>query len=322
MPAISVNKDPESLTMSLIADFDVPLRRLWDAYADPRQLERFWGPPTYPSKFTRHDMFPGGRSLYFMTGPEGDTHHGYWEYIEVKEPHSFEVRDGFANADGTPSTEMPSMRMVFNFEETPTGSRMTNTTYFDTLEDMTKLLEMGAEEGALEAMSQMDAVLADLRSYSHGMATNIDILGDTQVRVSRVIRGSVDQVWQAHNDADSMKKWMLGPDGWSMPVCELADEVGDTYRYEWQQDGGDTRFGFTGELLEVEAPHRAVTTERMIGTDGPSTLNEMTLTPVESGTLVSLVITYPDAEIRDMILGTGMTDGMETSYARLEEVLA
>ena len=320
MPVISVNKDPESLTMSLTAEFDVPLRRLWDAYADPRQLERFWGPPTYPSKFTRHDMFPGGRSIYFMTGPEGDTHHGYWEYIEVKEPHSFEVRDGFANADGTPNTEMPSMRMVFNFEETPTGSRMTNTTYFDTLESMTMILEMGAEEGATEAMSQMDAVLADLRTYSHGMATDAVILSDTQVRISRVIRGTVDQVWAAHNDPELMKQWMLGPDGWTMPVAEMADRVGDTFVQEWENEDGE-RFGFTGELLEVEAPHRAVTTERMIGTDGPSTTNEMTLTPVESGTLLSLVITYPDAETRDMILGTGMTDGMETSYARLEELV-
>jgi uncharacterized protein YndB with AHSA1/START domain len=321
VPEIKVTKDPEALTMGLTAEFEVPLRRLWDAYADPRQIERFWGPPGYPARFTRHDMFPGGRSLYYMTGPEGEQYHGYWEFIEVKEPHSFEFLDGFAFVDGTPNPEMPSMRMVFNFEETPTGSRMTATTYFDSLEDMNTLLEMGAEEGTLAAMSQMDGVLADLRSFSHGMATDADILGDTRVRISRVIGGTVEQVWKAHNDADLMKQWLLGPGGWTMPVAELAHHPGDTFVYEWESEDGDQRFGFTGELVEVEAPYRAVTTERMLGTDGPSTLNEMTLTPVESGTLLTIVVTYPDAETRDMILGTGMTDGMEASYSRLEEVV-
>jgi uncharacterized protein YndB with AHSA1/START domain len=123
-----------------------------------------------------------------------------------------------------------------------------------------------------------------------------------------------------------MQKWMLGPDGWTMPVCEVATTVGEKYRYEWAPaDGaGDAAsgFGFEGELLESTPPHRAVTTERMIGMPGDGVTNELTLTPVEAGTLMSVVITYPDAETRDMILGTGMVDGMETSYARLEaEVL-
>ena len=102
-----------------------------------------------------------------------------------------------------------------------------------------------------------------------------------------------------------------------------AAEPGDGYRYEWEKEDGSGRFGFEGELLESEPPHRAVTTERMIGMDGPGSVNEFTLTPVEGGTLLTIVITYPSAEVRDMVLGTGMTGGMETSYARLEsEVLA
>jgi uncharacterized protein YndB with AHSA1/START domain len=112
---------------------------------------------------------------------------------------------------------------------------------------------------------------------------------------------------------------MLGPDGWTMPVCEIAAQVGDTYRYEWESVDEAQRFGFTGALLESAPPHRAVTTEQMIGMDGPPATNEMTLTPVEAGTLLSIVITYPSAEVRDMVLATGMTGGMETSYARLEE---
>ena len=107
-----------------------------------------------------------------------------------------------------------------------------------------------------------------------------------------------------------------------MPVCEVATSVGETYRYEWENEADGRSFGFTGELLEVLAPVRAVTTEAMIGMDGPVVVNELTLTPLESGTLLTMVGNYPDAETREMILATGMADGMETSYARLErEVL-
>ncbi|MGG5752290.1 SRPBCC family protein [Zafaria sp. Z1313] len=323
MPITTIDKDLESLTMTIVADFPVPLARLWDAYADPRQLERFWGPPEWPATFTRHDMVAGGRSNYYMTGPDGSRAGGFWEFTAVDAPHSFEVLDGFAHEDGTPNTDMPTMRMRYAFEETPSGSRSTMTTSFNTLEQLEQLLEMGMEEGTVSAMGQLDAVLADLASFAAGRATEAQILSDTQVRVSRVIRGTVRQVWDAHQDAELVKRWLLGPDGWTMPVCNLADAVGDTYRYEWENAESGERFGFTGELVESEAPYRSVTTENMIGMEGPGTLNEMTLTPVEGGTLLAIVVTYPDAATRDMVLATGMTDGMETSYARLEsEVLA
>ncbi len=321
MPVTSVNKDLEHLTLTIVADFAAPISRLWDAYADPRQIERFWGPPTYPSTFLRHDATAGGRSIYRMTGPDGDTHYGCWHWTSVNAPESFEVADSFANEKGEPNTAFPTVRMTFVFEATESGSRLTTTSFFDSLEQLDQLIEMGMEEGTREAMAQIDTVLADLASFASERAVETQLLGDTQVRVARVIRGTIDQVWRAHNDADLLKKWLLGPDGWTMPVCQTAAHVGDSYRYEWEREGGGDRFGFTGELLESEKPYRAVTTEAMIGTDFPATLNELTLTPVEDGTLLSLVITYANAEQRDAILATGMTDGMERSYARLEEDL-
>jgi uncharacterized protein YndB with AHSA1/START domain len=318
MPVTSVDKDPNTLTMTVVADFAVPVRRLWDAYADPRQLEKFWGPPEWPATFTRHDMAPGGRSAYAMTGPDGERSAGYWEFLAVDAPHSFEVRDGFANPDGTPNTEMPSMRMVFRFEPTANGSRVTTTTFFNSAAELEQLIGMGMEEGLRSAMGQIDAVVADLASFAAGRATEAQILSDTQVRVSRVIRGSVERVWEAHHDPALVRRWLLGPEGWTMPVCELAAAPGDSFRYEWESEKGEGRFGFTGELIESQPPYREVTTEQMIGMDGPGTLNEMTLTPVEGGTLLAIVITYPSAEVRDSVLGTGMVGGMEMSYARLE----
>jgi uncharacterized protein YndB with AHSA1/START domain len=320
MPVTSVEKDLDQLTITIVADFAAPLRRVWDAYTDPRQIERFWGPPSYPATFLRHDAAAGGRSIYLMTGPQGDVHYGYWDWTAVEAPNSFEVLDGFADESGAPNTELPTTRMEFAFAATDAGSRLTTTSHFDSLEQMQQLLDMGMLEGTKEAMAQIDDVLADLAAFSADLATGTQILSDTQVRIARVIRGTPEQVWRAHNEADLLKQWLLGPDGWTMPVCEVATEVGQTYRYEWERDGGGDRFGFTGELLESDKPYRAVTTESMIGMEG-ATVNELTLTPVEGGTLLTLVITYANAQMRDMILATGMTDGMETSYARLEGLL-
>ena len=128
MPITTVTSDPQALTLTVVGDYPVPVERLWEAYADPRQLEKFWGPEEWPSTFTRHDMAVGGRSNYHMTGPDGEVSSGYWEFLAVDAPHSFEVIDGFVGPDGEPNRDMPSMRMVYRFSETETGSRMTGTT--------------------------------------------------------------------------------------------------------------------------------------------------------------------------------------------------
>ncbi len=321
MPITSVASDASALTLTVIADYPVPVSRLWDAYADPRQLERFWGPEQWPATFTRHDMAVGGYSHYYMTGPDGTQSRGWFRFLALEHETHIEVEDGFADETGAPNAMMPTMRMTFRFAPTPSGSRFTSVTTFPSLDSMEQLVKMGMMEGMQSAMGQIDAVLADLASFAASRATEAQLLNDTQVRVSRVIRGTIEQVWHAHHEPALMQRWLLGPDGWSMPVCEVATKVGDSYRYEWASSDGTQRFGFEGELLESHPPYRAVTTERMSGVEGPSTRNELTLVPVQGGTLLSILITYPSKELRDMILGTGMTTGMEASYARLETVL-
>ncbi len=323
MPITSISSDPKALTLTIVADYPCTLERLWEAYVDPRQLERFWGPEQWPATFTRHEVYPGGESHYHMTGPNGEKSHGWFKFLNVDPYALMEMEDGFADAEGKRNEAMPTMRMSFRFERTKQGARYTSVTQFTSVEAMEELVKMGMIEGTKSAMGQIDAVLADLKAFAADRSVDAQLLSDTQVRISRVIRGGVEQVWRAHHDAGLMQRWLLGPDGWTMPVCEIAKKVGQTYRYEWESVDKSQRFGFTGELLESTAPHRAVTTEQMIGMDGPGTRNEMTLTAVPAGTLLSLVITYPSKELRDMVLGSGMTTGMETSYARLErEILA
>ncbi len=319
MPVTNVITDPEALTMTLVAEFPVAPERVWAAFTDPRQLERFWGPPGYPATFERFDFAPGGLALYAMTSPRGEVSRGRWEFLRIQEPTGFEVLDAFADDSGEASADMPSMRMVFSFEATPDGSRVTNTTHFPSLAALEQLSAMGMVEGATMAMNQLDTVLRDLRAYAQGKGTQVELLDDTHVRITRFIDGPRELVWRAQHEPELLRQWMLGPDGWTMPVAE----VGDTYRFEWEPEPGveGERFGFEGETLYSDPPRREVSTERMIGMPGPGTINDQSLYEEDGGTLLTLLIEYPDKDTRDMILATGMADGMEASYARLESLV-
>ncbi|MFT3797962.1 SRPBCC family protein [Microbacterium sp.] len=318
MPVTSVTTDPEALTMTLVADFPVPVERLWKAFADPRQLERFWGPPGYPATFDTYDLRPGGVCHYWMTSPQGERFHARWDVVEVEEPHRIVVRDSFADAQGEVDTSIPTGRMSLIFEGTPEGSRFTAVSESPTAEALEQVLAMGQAEGMRMAIDQLDTVLQELRAYAQGKGTRTEILDDTYVRITRLIDGPRNLVWRAHHEPELLKKWLLGPDGWQLVECE----VGDASRYVWQRgDDETTRFGFEGETLVSEPPHRAVTTERMIGGEGPGTLNDLQLYEEDGATLLTILIEYPSVELRDTILATGMTDGMEASYARLEETV-
>lgn len=323
MPVTSIESDTEALTMTLIADFPVGPERLWEVFTDPRQLERFWGPPGWPSTFTQFDFAPGGWAKYYMTSPQGERSGGAWQFVSIDPPRGFEVIDAFADENGDPLEGMPSMRMAFVFEATPEGARMTNVTHFASAEALEQLIAMGAVEGSTLAMNQLDAVLHDLREYAQGQGTRVEILSDQHVRITRLIDGPRDLVWRAHTEPELMRQWMLGPDGWRMSVCEVDLSVGGTYRIAWEPEPGTEGegFGFDGKTLLVEAPRRMVQTEHMTDTDLPTTTNDLSLYEEDGATLVTVLIEYPDAATRDAVLATGMADGMEESFRRMERVL-
>ena len=160
MTVVSTRKDPEALTLTLVSDLAAPPARVWQVWSDPRQLERWWGPPTWPATFEEHDLVPGGQARYFMTGPDGQKARGWWRFLTVEEPRLIEFEDGFSDEAGAPDPSMPVIHGRVELEATAEGTRMTVLSRFASAEQMEQLVAMGMAEGMAEALGQLDALLA------------------------------------------------------------------------------------------------------------------------------------------------------------------
>jgi uncharacterized protein YndB with AHSA1/START domain len=160
MTVTNIHKDPEALTMTVTSEFGAPVDRVWQMWANPRLLERWWGPPMYPATVVRHDLTPGGSVDYFMTSPQGDRHGGWWRVAAVDAPRHLEFTDGFADEAGQPNPDMPVTTTSVDLVEQADGTtRMSIETRFPSHEAMERLLAMGIEEGLTAAVGQIDGLL-------------------------------------------------------------------------------------------------------------------------------------------------------------------
>jgi uncharacterized protein YndB with AHSA1/START domain len=145
--------------------------------------------------------------------------------------------------------------------------------------------------------------------------------GDRYVIVTRRFAAAPAAVYRAHTDPELIQKWMLGPEGWSMPVCLSDPRPGGKIRYEWS-DGKGGGFYLTGEYLELVPFSRIVHVERMHLPDPtPDNHVETRFEPDGNGTLLTMRMTLPDAQTRQAMLATGMEHGMEASYVRLDGMI-
>ena len=160
MTVVSSVTDREALTLTFVADLEASPDRVWQTWEDARQLERWWGPPTWPATFSRHDFVPGGRSTYFMTGPDGDSVYGFWGIHALQRPTLLEFEDGFADESGQPSGDIGSTRTHVTLQESGGGTRLTLVSTFTSPEQLDVMFEMGMEEGMREALAQLDPILA------------------------------------------------------------------------------------------------------------------------------------------------------------------
>jgi uncharacterized protein YndB with AHSA1/START domain len=160
LTVIRVDKDVDNLTLTLVAEFDAPIERVWQLWADPRLLERWWGPPTYPATVEAHELTPGGQVSYVLTGPDGQGNRGWWRITAVDPPRSLAFVDGFADRDGTPRAGLPTTTVEVRLGEHEGGTRMEMRSTFASVEHMEQVVDMGGVEGLQRAVGQVDALLA------------------------------------------------------------------------------------------------------------------------------------------------------------------
>ncbi|HEY2215373.1 MAG TPA: SRPBCC domain-containing protein [Acidimicrobiales bacterium] len=162
MSVTSVEKDPESLTMTVTADLDATVERVWQLWADPRQFERWWGPPGYPATVVDHDMNAGGRITFFMIGDEGERFDSTWEVIAADPPRHLELRDADVDDNGRPNDGNSMTGFVITIDEKEGGGAvMAIHSRFDSLTGMEEVLGTGFQEGMCMVFSQIEALLAD-----------------------------------------------------------------------------------------------------------------------------------------------------------------
>lgn len=151
---------------------------------------------------------------------------------------------------------------------------------------------------------------------------HVELINDSDIVVRRRFDASQHLVWRAHTEPELVKRWMLGPDGWTMPVCEIDLRPGGEYKHRWRNDKDGSEFGFFGTYEKVEPENCIVHTEHPDWEpEAPPTVNTLTFKPEGDGTELTLVISCISGDMRQMILDTGMVDGMEQTYDRLEGLL-
>jgi uncharacterized protein YndB with AHSA1/START domain len=160
MSVTTVEKNPEALTITVRAELDATVEQVWQLWADPRQFEKWWGPPGYPVTVADHDLRAGGRITFTMAGPEGERHDSTWEVLAVDAPRHLELRDADVDEHGRPNDGNAMTVMVITVEERRPGAVMAIRTHFDSLAGMEEVLASGVEEGMRMLLDQIDAVLA------------------------------------------------------------------------------------------------------------------------------------------------------------------
>jgi uncharacterized protein YndB with AHSA1/START domain len=159
MTVIETTREETSFT--IVADFDAPVERVWQLWADPRKLERWWGPPGFPATFRRHDFTVPGISLYAMPTDGGLPGLVAWRFVSIDAPTSLEVENGFADEVGEPVGDIPWSRVIVRLEPTESGTRQHITTEFGSAGALERMLSYGIVEGMTAALSQTDDILQE-----------------------------------------------------------------------------------------------------------------------------------------------------------------
>jgi uncharacterized protein YndB with AHSA1/START domain len=156
MTVVSVEKDLDARSLTVVAELDAPIERAWELWADPRMLEGWWGPPGHPATVHEHDLTPGGRVTFSI----GDASHGWWRIVAVDPPRALELVDGFADADGGTRDDLPTTEIRVRLTALGDRTRMEISSTFSSRDHMEQIVRLGAVDAFAQEVGQMDALLA------------------------------------------------------------------------------------------------------------------------------------------------------------------
>lgn len=309
----------ESLTITAIGEFPVAPSRLWSAFLDPRQLEGFWGGGiAEPVTFTRHDAYPGGVSEYTIGGKTTRK----WRWESVVAPRTFAITDRSSDtSEEGQGVDDQGHVMRFTFEADGEGSILTVVVNFPTEHALQQHLDAKGANPFGTMFQELERVLDQHPELATEYTTTAESVGEKQLRVTRLLADPIRDVWAAHVTPEQLRVWKLGPEGWTMPVCEFRAEPGTNYVMEWKNELGGESFGVVGDIEEVIPEHRLVLTEQFIGAEDGESLHEYTFTELGDDTLITMLITYNSTEERDQALASGIDTGTDAGYNKLQRLL-
>lgn len=309
--------------------FDAPCELVWEAWTNPQHVAKWWGPNGFTTTIHEMDVRPGGVWRHTMHGPDGTDYPNKSKFLEVDRPNRIVYSHG-GGRKGGPGAQFEA---TWTFEPQGRQMKLTIRMVFPTQADRDRVIaEYGAVEGGKQTLGRLADHLRTMERKEKSMLKNASMQNCAQLKITtptdreivmtREFEAPRHLVFDALVKPELLMRWLLGPPGWTMPVCEVDPHAGGKYRYVWRNEDG-TQMGTGGVIREIVPPERLVATEKFDEAWYPGeSLVTYTLVENEGTTTLTLTMCYVSKEARDAALNSGMEKGVAISYDRLAELLA
>ncbi len=297
--------------------FDAPVELVWRAWTDPQRIGQWWGPRGFSTTTYEMDVRPGGQWRFDMHGPDGRDYSNRVVFDEVREPH----RLVYTQDGRTPDLEEVSFQSTVTFERQGDQTKLTLRMVFASTADRDRVCrQYGAVEGGIETLARLADHVSDA---GEGTGLTIALPNACELVIARRFDAPRHLVYDAMTNSEWLKRWLLGPPGWSMDTCECDVRVGGRFRHHWRNTDG-AEMAMSGVYQELVPPERIVQTETFeFGCDAQAGEQHATLvlTEQDNGTAFTLTIRYPSQQARDATIASGVDHGLAATYDRLAEIL-
>lgn len=307
----SATRNREIVISRVIA---APRELVWDAFTDPEQVVQWWGPRGFTTTTREMRVAPGGIWRFVMHGPDGVDYENRIEFTDIVKPE----RLAYCHA-GEGEADDVQFSTVVTFEAHPTGTEVTLRMEFASADGRARVIDKyDAVEGGLQHIARL--VRHVTSDPGHGDFTRA-LPSERQICFRRVFDAPRDLVFQALTTPAMISQWLLGPPGWTMPVCEVDLRVGGAYRFVWRNADG-VEMGVRGVCKELVHRECISWTEAFDDSWYPGeALITHTLADVDGATELTLTLQYESGDARDAVLQSPMDVGLNASFGRLDELL-